>query len=56
MYSALANFWLPSRLFNVSLDVPATDGLLRSPRKALSVELCQCPVNYEGKPKWRYSW
>uniref|UniRef100_A0A0P4VVW3 Laminin subunit alpha n=1 Tax=Scylla olivacea TaxID=85551 RepID=A0A0P4VVW3_SCYOL len=46
-----ANYWSSSfeaRLFNVSLDVPAKQGERHSLRQALSIELCQCPINYEG--------
>ncbi|XP_069958976.1 laminin subunit alpha isoform X2 [Cherax quadricarinatus] len=46
-----ANYWsnsIEARLFNTSIDIPTTDWPGSSSRQALSVERCQCPVNYEG--------
>ncbi|KAK7086938.1 Laminin, alpha 5 [Halocaridina rubra] len=46
-----ANYWSNSedaRLFNVSMEVPSVIWPGVEARQALSVELCQCPGNYEG--------
>ncbi|XP_071537849.1 laminin subunit alpha isoform X2 [Panulirus ornatus] len=46
-----ANYWsnsVEARLYNVSIDVPTADWPGPAARPALSVELCQCPLNYEG--------
>ncbi|XP_064094479.1 laminin subunit alpha-like isoform X2 [Macrobrachium nipponense] len=46
-----ANYWTNttfSRLSDVFLDAPTVNWPGRGAHPALSVELCQCPVNYEG--------
>ncbi|XP_042212496.1 laminin subunit alpha-like isoform X1 [Homarus americanus] len=46
-----ASYWsnaIEARLFNTSIDVPTAEWLGRESQPALSVERCQCPINYEG--------